>query len=108
MGLVGQAGRSVYSACKGALIGFTKSAAIELAREKIRINCVAPGLIETEGSADLFNAVTPEQKQSLVASHPLGLGRPADVAAAVAFLLADSGRWVTGTTLVVDGGYTAK
>ena len=58
-------------------------------------------------SGDLQKTVSPEQFALITAQHPLGLGRAEDVANAVAFLLADSARWITGTTLVVDGGYTA-
>ena len=53
------------------------------------------------------NALTPAQLKDIENYHPLGLGSPEDVADAIAFLLADTGRWITGTTLVVDGGYTA-
>jgi len=108
MGLVGQPAQSLYSATKGALIAMTRSLALELAREKIRVNCVAPAVVEAGMSSQLKNASTPEQWAKIVAQHPLGLGRPEDVAHAVAFLIADTSRWITGTTLVVDGGYTAQ
>jgi NAD(P)-dependent dehydrogenase (short-subunit alcohol dehydrogenase family) len=52
-------------------------------------------------------SLTPEQFEAIKAAHPLGIGSPWDVAHAIAFLVADTGRWITGTTLVVDGGYTA-
>jgi NAD(P)-dependent dehydrogenase (short-subunit alcohol dehydrogenase family) len=107
MGLVGQAARIAYSASKGALISMSKSLALELAREHIRVNCVAPGVVWTEMTESLQNSVTPEQFSNIEAMHPLGIGQPLDVAHAIAFLLADTGRWITGSTLVVDGGYTA-
>jgi NAD(P)-dependent dehydrogenase (short-subunit alcohol dehydrogenase family) len=107
MGIVGQPGVAAYAASKGALIALTKSLALELAPEKIRVNCVAPGHVRTEMAQRLEASLTPEQFQAIEKMHPLGLGRPEDVANAVAFLLADTGRWITGTTLVVDGGYTA-
>lgn len=107
MGLVGQAGVSAYSASKGAVCSLTRSAALELAAEGIRVNCVAPGLVQTEMADRASSTLTPEQMDQIRAMHPLGLGEPEDVAHAVAFLLSDASRWITGTTLVVDGGYTA-
>ena len=99
---------SVYAATKGALIALTKSLAVELAPQRIRVNCVAPGFVETEMLAELRALLTDEQMKALEDAHPLGLGTPRDVANAVAFLVADTGRWITGSTLVLDGGYTAQ
>jgi len=107
MGLVGQSGISAYSASKGALVSLTKSLALELARENIRVNSVAPGVVRTRMAEGVEQMLTAEQYQVIEALHPLGTGTPRDVANAVAFLLAETGRWITGTTLVVDGGYTA-
>ncbi|NTU50556.1 MAG: SDR family oxidoreductase [Desulfobulbaceae bacterium] len=107
MGLVGQSGQSAYSASKGALVTLTKSLALELSRENIRVNCVAPAMVSTEMTEKMLDLLTPEQVIQIEAMHPLGFGNPRDVANAIAFLLADTGRWITGTTLVVDGGYTA-
>lgn len=107
MGLVGQPGVSVYSASKGALVTLAKSSALELAKENIRVNCVAPGHVRTEMAEKLTQTLTNQQVESIQKMHPLGIGEPRDVANAVAFLLADTGRWITGTTLIVDGGYTA-
>lgn len=107
MGLVGQPGRCAYSAAKGALVALTRSLAVELAREQIRVNCVAPGVVLTEMTQDFFRTLTEEQVASVTAMHPLGLGTPEDVAYSIAFLLSGAARWITGSTLVVDGGYTA-
>ena len=106
--LAGQPAISIYSASKAALIGFGRAAAMELAGEGIRVNCIAPGYVATEMAEGLREKLTPEQFESIQRMHPLGIGRPRDVAHAIAFLLADTGRWITGTTLVVDGGYTAQ
>jgi len=106
-GLTGQPAISAYSATKAALIGFTRSAALELAPEGLRINCVAPGLVATEMGEQLRERLPPGQGEAIERMHPLGIGTPLDVAQAIAFLLADTGRWITGTTLVIDGGYTA-
>lgn len=108
MGLVGQPGQSLYSATKGAIIGTVRSMALELAREGIRVNCIAPGLVQTEMMDRLRDKMpTPEAMEQIIAHHPLGIGKPIDVAHAAAFLVADASRWVTGTCMVVDGGYTA-
>lgn len=106
-GLAGQAGVSAYAASKGAVIAFTRSAAMELAREGIRVNCVAPSLVRTPMAEKILQSLDDGQRSAVEGMHPLGLGQPGDVANAVAFLLADSGRWITGTTIVVDGGYLA-
>jgi NAD(P)-dependent dehydrogenase (short-subunit alcohol dehydrogenase family) len=99
---------SVYSATKAALMGLAKSLALEWATLRIRVNCIAPAVVRTEMTERFQEGLSPERFQEIERSHPLGLGHPRDVANAVAFLLADTGRWITGTTLVVDGGYSAQ
>jgi NAD(P)-dependent dehydrogenase (short-subunit alcohol dehydrogenase family) len=106
-GMVGQAGLSAYCASKGALIALAKSLAIEFARDKIRVNVIAPGMIETP-LLEAERAGLPDGRmQELIGQHPLGLGRVEDVAYAATYLCSDASRWITGTTLVVDGGCTA-
>lgn len=107
MGLVGQPAVSSYAASKGALLALSKSLAVELAREGIRVNCVAPGQVETEMAEQMQEKLTEDQYAKIRALHPLGLGRPEDVAHAIGFLLSEKARWITGASLVVDGGYTA-
>ncbi|MGD9856444.1 MAG: SDR family NAD(P)-dependent oxidoreductase [Planctomycetaceae bacterium] len=107
MGRVGQAGVSAYCASKGAVDALTRSLALELAPLGIRVNSVAPGQVETEMAEQQRRTLTAEQSERIRAMHPLGLGRPEDVAHAVAFLMADTSRWITGSTLTVDGGYTS-
>ncbi len=106
-GMTGVAGKSAYGASKAALISMAASLALELAREGIRVNCVAPGWVETEMTAADARKLAPEQFEAMKKAHLLGFGQPRDVAHAIAFLLADTARWITGTTLVVDGGLTA-
>jgi NAD(P)-dependent dehydrogenase (short-subunit alcohol dehydrogenase family) len=108
-GLCGTPARSAYSASKGALLSFARSAALELVKTGIRVNCVAPALVQTDIYDVSANALSPEQMETLVrTTQPLGLGTPLDVAHAIAFLLAGSSRWITGSVMAVDGGYTAQ
>lgn len=106
-GLVGQKGRSLYAASKAALVSLAQSLAVELADRRIRVNVVAPAVVLGSRADQQFAMLPPEQNAALAAAHPLGFGRPEDVANAAAYLLADSGRWVTGTALTLDGGFTA-
>jgi len=106
--IVGKPAVSLYAASKGAVTAMTKSLALELVPDQIRVNCVAPAFVQTEMSEQLRESLLPEQFAAIEAAHPMGLGTTLDVAYAVAFLLSDASRWITGTNLVVDGGYTAQ
>lgn len=97
-----------YTASKGALVSMARSLALELSRENIRVNCVAPALVPSTIAEEMQRSMTAEQFEEVKRSHPLGVGTPRDVGNAAAFLLAESGRWITGTTLVVDGGFLAQ
>jgi len=109
MGFVGQKGQTAYAATKGALLSATRAMALELAEEGIRINCVAPGVVEdTTMTQRARTMLTPEQVDLMRSQHPLGTGKAIDVANSIAFLLGDAARWITGTALTVDGGYTAQ
>lgn len=108
MGLVGQSAVSGYAASKGAVISLTKSLAIEMARDGIRVNCVCPGVVMTDMTGQFRLRVGEDSFRTISDSHPLGLGTPEDVANAILFLASHESRWITGTSLVVDGGYTAR
>ena len=108
MSQVSRPGLTAYSASKGALSSLVKPLALELAREGIRVNCLAPAMVRTEMMESVFQNMSSEQLAQLEQKHPLGFGEPRDVANAAAFLIADTGRWITGTTIFVDGGYTAQ
>lgn len=107
-GLVGTSGLSAYCTSKAALTGLTRSLSLELAKSGIRVNNICPGHVVGEMAEGLGSQLTRDQLEKIALLHPLGIGRPEDVANAVAFLLADASRWITGSNLVVDGGYTAQ
>jgi NAD(P)-dependent dehydrogenase (short-subunit alcohol dehydrogenase family) len=106
-GLRGHGGESAYSASKAALIGMTRSIAKELAPQNIRVNSVAPGIVSGLISQKIENQIGTEKYSSLIEAHPLGIGSPEDIAGPIMFLASDDARWITGQTIVVDGGYTA-
>ena len=108
MGMLGQAGKVGYCSSKGALISGAKAMALELVSKNIRVNCILPGVVETEMSNKMFQGLSVESKREIIDMHPLGLGKPTDVAYVCVFLLSDAARWITGTNLVIDGGYSAK
>ncbi len=99
LALGGCNGFSVYSASKAGLIGFTQSLAWELAPKKMRVVAVAPGMVHTPMVHKHSERLTPEVWRQIEACHPLGMGLPRDVAAAVAFLASDDARWITGVAL---------
>jgi len=101
VGLTGNAGQANYAASKAGLVGLTKSMAKELAGRGVTANVIAPGFIET----DMTSALPDEAKKTLLSAIPLGrFGRPDDIAATVVFLCSDAASYITGQTLVVDGG----
>ncbi len=100
---MGVPGFSRYTATKAAEIAMTKSSALEVASYGIRINAVAPGLVDTQ----LIASLDPQHRQALSAAHPLGrIAQPAEIAEAVVWLLSDKASNVTGIALPVDGGYS--
>jgi NAD(P)-dependent dehydrogenase (short-subunit alcohol dehydrogenase family) len=111
LGLVGLENFSAYCASKAGLILLTKVMALECAKYGIRVNCICPGAIETpmlEREVNLESS--PDQARGrFIAKHPIGrLGRPEEIAQAVLFLASDRSSFITGETLVVDGGYVIQ
>lgn len=101
VGAMGNSGQTNYSAAKAGMFGFSKSLAREVGSRNITVNCVAPGFIDT----DMTRVLADEIQQTLIQHIPLGrLGRPEEVASAVAFLASSSAGYITGTILHVNGG----
>ncbi|WP_213876084.1 SDR family oxidoreductase [Pseudomonas sp. dw_358] len=101
---IGVQGVAVYSASKAAIESMTRCLAMEVAKKAIRANCLAPGFVETPMLRAL--EATTGGVADTIARYPLGIGEPEDVANAAIFLLAPASRWITGTTLILDGGHT--
>ena len=103
IGLVGNPGQANYSAAKAGLIGFTRTVAKEVAARSIQVNAIAPGFIETA----ITSGLTPERQEALLRDIPAGrFGQPSEIAAVTAFLCSSSADYITGQTIVVDGGMT--
>ena len=101
---IGVPGVAGYSGSKAALIGMMRCLAMEVVKKKIRVNCLSPALVNSpllEATAELVGSMEQEEK-----NYPLGFGGPEDVANASVFFLAGASRWITGATLVMDGGLT--
>ena len=101
----GAIGNGLYGASKSALVGFMKSLALEVASRKIRVNTVNPGITQT----NIYNntSITQEQLEEEVKRYPLGrFGRPDEIASAIVYLLSDATKRMTGTTLLIDGGFS--
>ena len=106
-GLVGLRNRAAYCASKGAVIAFTRALAVDHVSDGVRVNCVCPGTVDTPWVQRLVDDAG-ESLDQLRARQPMGrLGTPEEVAQAVLYLVSDAGRFVTGSSLVIDGGLTA-
>jgi NAD(P)-dependent dehydrogenase (short-subunit alcohol dehydrogenase family) len=98
------AGLSIYGSAKGALMTATAVLSKEYAPQGIRVNALAPALVRTPMGQAYLDFIPPEAREEELRLYPLGLGEPQDVAGMAAFLLSDAGRWITGQTIVMDGG----
>lgn len=110
LGLNGARNRAAYAPSKGAVILLTKCMALDHAADKIRVNCICPGFVETELTAAVFRqAPDPAaERRERIKAYPLGrLGRPEDMAGLAVFLASDESSWATGAVYPVDGGYLA-
>lgn len=106
--ICGVPGMTVYSASKAAIDGLVRSLACELAPKKVRVNSIVAGAVKTDMHEKLIERMNPDEIMAYEKKHPLGFGNPEDIAYAAAFLLSDASSWITGTSLVVDGGYSCQ
>ncbi|MCB9361268.1 MAG: SDR family oxidoreductase [Flavobacteriales bacterium] len=97
-------GGAMYSSAKAAIETFSKVFALEHSHLKIRSNCILPGMVKTALYENVEKTVTKESMDAHIASYPLGVGYPEDVANTAIFLLSDASRWITGTNIILDGG----
>ena len=106
LGHVGFPGATAYVAAKGGVVNLTRTMALDYAKEKIRVNSICPGFIETPL---VQNGLPEEAQKAIAAMHPLGrMGKPEEVANAILFLASDEASFITGASILVDGGYTAQ
>ena len=107
LSLVAARNRVAYSASKGAVLAMTRAMALDHAPEKIRVNCICPGIVDTEMVARFSMDETARRQR--IAMHPMGrFGHPEDIAQAAVFLASDESAWITGAAFPIDGGYTAQ
>lgn len=107
-GVVGSAANVGYAMTKGAIQSITRALAIELAPKNIRVNCIAPGFVKTEMADTINNNFDSQYEKHIENLHPLGWGSADDIAAGIAYLFSDMSKWVTGSILNIDGGFTAQ
>jgi NAD(P)-dependent dehydrogenase (short-subunit alcohol dehydrogenase family) len=107
LSLVGARNRVAYAASKGAVVAMTKAMALDHAAENIRVNCICPGIVETEMVAKF--SMDENARRQRVALHPMGrFGQPGEIANAAVFLGSEESGWTTGSVLTIDGGYSAQ
>ncbi|MDR2457735.1 MAG: SDR family oxidoreductase [Clostridiales Family XIII bacterium] len=97
-------GKSIYAASKGALETFVKSSSSEFIKKNIRVNLIAPGIINTAMTEKTKLLLTEKQFSNLTASYPMGIGEPSDIANLAEFLISKKAKWITGKTFLIDGG----
>ncbi|KRD09978.1 hypothetical protein ASE21_09645 [Flavobacterium sp. Root901] len=105
---LGVGGTAMYAASKAALISFSKVLATELAPQGIRSNSICPGIVKTAMTEQASDAASEEELKKAESEYPLGYGEAADVAGLVMYLLSDTSKWMTGSDLIIDGGFTLK
>jgi NAD(P)-dependent dehydrogenase (short-subunit alcohol dehydrogenase family) len=108
MANVGEKAKTMYAITKGAVSSGAKSLAIEYASKKVRVNTIAPGIVNTPMTVHATYKKNEALYAETIAKYPLGFGAPEDVAYSCVYLLSEASKWVTGTEITIDGGYSAK
>lgn len=108
VGQYGARGKIAYGLTKGAIDSGIKSLALELASKNIRINAIAPGTVQTEMLDKLISSVGEEEVQRMLLDYPLGVGYPQDISNLAVFLLSKQSKWITGSIITIDGGYSIR
>ena len=109
MSIIANPALTAYCASKAALVGGAKALALELANNKIKVNCVSPGYLEdTKMMTELDEILSNQELDNLKKGYPLGLGSTNDITALCLFLLSDESKWITGQNIIIDGGYSIK
>jgi NAD(P)-dependent dehydrogenase (short-subunit alcohol dehydrogenase family) len=103
----GTPGAAIYTATKGAIAAFSRSMAIELASRKITVNCIEPGIVDTPLTSAMLARLPQHSRDAITAQHPLGLGDTQSIARLCSYILSTDGRWITGTQIPIDGGFSA-
>ena len=106
--IAGNYGLTAYSASKAAINGLVKSLAVELSPRLIRVNCVVSGAIESPMHQRISKNISIKSLEEYKLRHPLGFGKTSDISNLALFLMSDASKWITGSEIVIDGGYTAK
>jgi 3-oxoacyl-[acyl-carrier protein] reductase len=102
----GEKGMSVYSASKGGIVSMVRALSVELSRETIRVNCLLPGLVSTNMAESYKDRIPEESYIAQRSKYPLGIGTPEDVSQLTVFLLSKKSQWITGSSYIIDGGYS--
>lgn len=103
---LGVAGTALYASSKAALCAYSKVLATEVARQKIRSNTISPGIVVSPMNEQAEDVTSQDAFKDAERAYPLGYGKPSDVAGLVVYLLSDASRWMTGSDLILDGGFT--
>jgi len=108
VGQYGARGKIAYGLTKGAIDSGIKSLALEMASKNIRVNAIAPGTVQTEMLDKLISSIGDEAVKKMLLDYPLGLGYPQDISDLAVFLLSKQSKWITGSVITIDGGYSAR
>jgi NAD(P)-dependent dehydrogenase (short-subunit alcohol dehydrogenase family) len=108
VGQYGARGKIAYGLTKGAIDSGIKSLALEMASKNIRVNAIAPGTVQTEMLDKLISSIGEEEVKKMLLDYPLGVGYPQDISELAVFLLSKQSKWITGSIITIDGGYSAR